>query len=56
MIKAKQKEREAKRLEGDIKKEQRHLSHSLRDLDVGVYKIKFISILFPSFCLYLIQM
>jgi hypothetical protein len=46
MIKAKQKEREAKRLEGDIKKEQRHLHHSLRDLDVGRYKIKFISINF----------
>jgi hypothetical protein len=35
MIKAKQTEREAKRLEGDIKKEQRRLHHSLRDLDVG---------------------
>lgn len=35
MIKAKQSEREAKRLEGDIKKEQRQLHYSLRDLDVG---------------------
>jgi len=37
MIKAKQSEREAKRLEGDIKKEKRHLHHSLRELDVGMY-------------------
>lgn len=36
MIKAKQSEREAKRLEGDIKKEQRRLQYSLRDLDVGM--------------------
>lgn len=35
MIKAKQSEREAKRLEGDVKKEQRQLHYSLRDLDVG---------------------
>jgi hypothetical protein len=35
MIKAKQTEREAKRLEGDIKKEQRHLHYSLKGLDVG---------------------
>jgi hypothetical protein len=40
MIKAKQSEREAKRLEGDIKKEQRQLRHSLRELDVGMYEIK----------------
>lgn len=40
MIKAKQSEREAKRLEGDIKKEQRYLHYSLRDLDVGTYTIK----------------
>ena len=53
MIKAKQSEREAKRLEGDIKKEQRHLNHSLRELDVGKYKFKFISILF-TFYLYII--
>ncbi len=38
MIKAKQSEREAKRLEGDIKKEQRQLQHSLRNLDVGQSK------------------
>lgn len=35
MIKAKQSEREAKRLEGDIKKERRQLQHSIRELDVG---------------------
>lgn len=35
MIKAKQSEREAKRLEGDVKKEQRLIRHTLRDLDVG---------------------
>jgi hypothetical protein len=35
MIKAKQREREAKRLEGDIKKERRQIQHSLRELDVG---------------------
>jgi hypothetical protein len=35
MIKAKQSEREAKRLEGDIKKERRELQHSIRELDVG---------------------
>ncbi len=37
MIKAKQSEREAKRLEGDIKKEQRQLYHSFRELDVSTY-------------------
>ena len=35
MIKAKQSEREVKRSEGDVKKEQRHLHHTLKDLDVG---------------------
>ncbi len=35
MIKSKQSERETKRLEGDVKKEQRHLNHTLRELDVG---------------------
>ncbi|CAF1682823.1 unnamed protein product, partial [Adineta ricciae] len=34
MIKAKKSEREVKRLEGDIKKEQQHLRQSLRKLDV----------------------
>ncbi|CAF3746005.1 unnamed protein product [Rotaria sp. Silwood1] len=33
MIKAKQTEREGKRLEGDVKKEQRHLHHTLKELD-----------------------
>ena len=37
MIKAKQREREAKRLEGDIKKERRQIQHSLRELDVGQF-------------------
>jgi hypothetical protein len=37
MIKEKQSEREAKRLEGDIKKEKRYIHHSLRELDVGTY-------------------
>ena len=37
MIKAKQSERETKRLEGDIKKEQRHLHHTLKELDVGMF-------------------
>ena len=48
MIKAKQSEREAKRLEGDIKKEQRQLHYSLRDLDVGQYRkrIPLISVCF----------
>ena len=36
MIKAKKSEREVKRLEGDIKKEQQHLRQSLRKLDVGM--------------------
>lgn len=35
MIKAKQTERESKRLEGDVKKEQRHLHHTLKELDSG---------------------
>jgi hypothetical protein len=35
MIKSKQSEREVKRLEGDVKKEQRHLNHTLKGLDVG---------------------
>jgi len=39
MIKAKQTERESKRLEGDVKKEQRHLNHTLKELDVGKYLI-----------------
>jgi hypothetical protein len=38
MIKAKQSEREAKRLEGDVKKEQRLIRHTLRDLDVGKWR------------------
>ncbi|CAF1043839.1 unnamed protein product [Rotaria sordida] len=41
MIKAKQNEREAKRLEGDIKKEQRQLHHSLRDLDVDATRKRY---------------
>ncbi|CAF1020678.1 unnamed protein product [Rotaria sp. Silwood1] len=41
MIKAKQSEREAKRLEGDIKKEQRQLHHSLRDLDVDATRKRY---------------
>jgi isoleucyl-tRNA synthetase len=47
MIKAKQSERESKRLEGDVKKEQRHLHHTLKELDIGQYGIiyqRFISI------------
>ncbi len=39
MIKAKQSERESKRLEGDVKKEQRHLHHTLKELDIGQYWI-----------------
>jgi hypothetical protein len=39
MIKAKQSERESKRLEGDVKKEQRHLNHTLKELDVGKCRI-----------------
>ena len=39
MIKAKQSERESKRLEGDVKKEQRHLHHTLKELDVGQCRI-----------------
>jgi len=35
MIKSKQTERESKRLEGDVKKEQRYLNHTLKELDVG---------------------
>jgi hypothetical protein len=35
MIKSKQNERESKRLESDVKKEQRHLHHTLKELDVG---------------------
>ena len=35
MIKAKHSERESKRLEGDVKKDQRHLHHTLKELDVG---------------------
>ncbi len=35
MIKSKQNERESKRLEGDVRKEQRHLHHTLKELDVG---------------------
>lgn len=34
MIKSKQSERESKRLEGDVKKEQRYLNHTLKELDV----------------------
>ncbi|CAF1582502.1 unnamed protein product [Rotaria magnacalcarata] len=41
MIRAKQREREAKRLEGDIKKEQRHVQHALRDLDVDTTKKRY---------------
>jgi hypothetical protein len=37
MIKAKQSERESKRLDGDVKKEQRHLHHTLQELDVGKF-------------------
>jgi hypothetical protein len=48
MIKAKQNERAVKRVEGDIKKEQRHLRHSLRKFDVGKCKIKLILV----FCFY----
>lgn len=36
MIKAKQSEREGKRVDGDVKKEQRHLNHTLKDLDIGI--------------------
>ena len=35
MIKAKHNERESKRLEGDVKKDQRHLHQTLKELDVG---------------------
>ena len=35
MIKSKQTEREGKRDEGDVKKEQRHLHHTLKELDIG---------------------
>ncbi|CAF3438886.1 unnamed protein product [Rotaria socialis] len=41
MIRAKQREREAKRLEGDIKKEQRHVQHAIRDLDVDTTKKRY---------------
>jgi hypothetical protein len=41
MIKAKQTERESKRLEGDVRKEQRHLNHTLKELDIGKYLINF---------------
>lgn len=41
MIKAKQSEREAKRLEGDIKKEQRYLHHALRNLDVDATRKRY---------------
>lgn len=40
MIKSKQTEREGKRVDGDVKKEQRHLNHTLKELDIGtVFKI-----------------
>jgi len=42
MIKAKQNERAVKRVEGDIKKEQRHLRQSLRKFDVGKCEMKII--------------
>ncbi|CAF0822646.1 unnamed protein product [Didymodactylos carnosus] len=41
MIKAKQVERETKRQEGDIKKEQRSLHHTLRELDVDATRKRF---------------
>jgi hypothetical protein len=37
MIKSKQNERESKRSEGDVKKEQRHLHHTLNELAVGEF-------------------
>ncbi len=52
MIKSKHNERESKRLEGDVKKEQRHLNHTLKELDVGKYFIDskmFRSIFFDIF-------
>ncbi len=51
MIKSKQTERESKRLEGDVKKEQRHLHHTLKELDVGQYWIIFKSL----FCFFSIN-
>lgn len=48
MIKAKQEEREAKRLENDIKKEQRMIRHSFRDLDVGKKSKKTVFLEFSS--------
>lgn len=54
MVRAKQKEREAKRLEGDIKKEQRQLHYSIRDLDVGKYQIDNIFINFSLNCVNII--
>ncbi|CAF4274674.1 unnamed protein product, partial [Rotaria sp. Silwood2] len=41
MIKAKQTEREGKRLEGDVKKEQRHLHHTLKELDIDATRKHF---------------
>lgn len=41
MIRAKQNEREAKRIEGDVKKEQRLLRQSLRLLDVDTTKKRY---------------
>lgn len=41
MIKAKKSEREVKRLEGDIKKEQQHLRQSLRKVDMGRHRSTF---------------
>jgi hypothetical protein len=38
MIKSKQTERESKRFDTDIKKEQRHLQYSLKELDMGKTK------------------
>ncbi|CAF1224605.1 unnamed protein product [Rotaria sordida] len=38
MIKAKQTEREGRRLESDVKKEQRHLHHTLQELDIDTNK------------------
>ncbi|CAF4475099.1 unnamed protein product [Rotaria magnacalcarata] len=41
MIKSKQTEREGKRVEGDVKKEQRHLHHTLKELDIDATKKHF---------------
>jgi hypothetical protein len=55
MIRAKKDERKVKRLEGDVKKEQRSIRKTLRELDAGNYFLASIDVCFAISDLLLIE-